>query len=145
MAINIIPLQKDSYQDIIQVWEASVRATHSFLSEADIQFYKPLILNQYLDQLSLFGILDHANKLAGFIGIEGVKIQMLFVHPDNFQQGVGRALCMYSVEELGICQVDVNEDNPGACLFYSKLGFKIAGRSPLDESGKPFPILHLAI
>ncbi|MBO6762089.1 MAG: GNAT family N-acetyltransferase, partial [Roseivirga sp.] len=42
-------VDKSEYTSIIEVWEASVRATHHFLSEADIAYFKPLILNQYLD------------------------------------------------------------------------------------------------
>jgi hypothetical protein len=29
---------------LLDVWEAAVRATHDFLSESDIQFFKPLVL-----------------------------------------------------------------------------------------------------
>ena len=28
---------------LVDVWEAAVRATHHFLSESDIQFFKPLV------------------------------------------------------------------------------------------------------
>jgi putative acetyltransferase len=27
----------------LEVWKASVRATHHFLAEADLQFFKPLV------------------------------------------------------------------------------------------------------
>ena len=35
---------KENYQEIVNVWEASVRATHDFLKEEDIEYFKPLIL-----------------------------------------------------------------------------------------------------
>ena len=35
------------YDELLTVWEASVRSTHHFLAEKDIQFYKPLIREQY--------------------------------------------------------------------------------------------------
>lgn len=31
------------YDELLTVWEASVRSTHHFLAEKDIQFYKPLL------------------------------------------------------------------------------------------------------
>lgn len=34
------------YDELIQLWEASVRSTHHFLTEDDIQYYKPLIRNE---------------------------------------------------------------------------------------------------
>jgi putative acetyltransferase len=33
----------DDFDEITTVWEASVRATHHFLSEGDILFFRPLI------------------------------------------------------------------------------------------------------
>jgi putative acetyltransferase len=122
-----------------------VRASHHFLSEEDIQFYKPLIYHDYLKVLSLFGTHSSSGRLAGFIGLAGAKIEMLFVHPDDFGKGIGSELCLFAVRDLGATQVDVNEDNEGACGFYQKLGFKVIGRSPLDPSGNPFPILHLLL
>lgn len=93
--------------------------------------------------LTLFGIRHASGALAGFIGVAERKIEMLFVHPDDFGKGIGQTLCRFAVEQLRAWEVDVNEDNPGALKFYMKMGFKVIGRSPLDPSGKPFPILHL--
>lgn len=31
------------YDELLSIWEEAVRSTHHFLTEADIQFYKPLI------------------------------------------------------------------------------------------------------
>ena len=49
--MNILVAVKDEYAEIVEVWEVSVRATHDFLSEDDIQFFKPLILNEYLSEV----------------------------------------------------------------------------------------------
>ena len=35
------------YDELLTVWEASVRSTHHFLAEKDIQFYKPLIRRNF--------------------------------------------------------------------------------------------------
>jgi ribosomal protein S18 acetylase RimI-like enzyme len=43
----------------------------------------------------------------------------------------------------GDLTVDVNEQNPAARGFYEALGFVVVGRSPLDEGGRPFPVLHM--
>jgi putative acetyltransferase len=43
----------------------------------------------------------------------------------------------------GDLTVDVNEQNPAARGFYEALGFVVVGRSPLDDGGRPFPILHM--
>ena len=137
-------IKEDEYEAVVQVWEASVRATHNFLTEADIQYFKPLILNQYLDAVELFGIKDHDNIL-GFLGVDNQKMEMLFVFPDAMGRGIGKALTQYAINHLNVCEVDVNEDNPKAAEFYKRMGFEIVSRSPLDNTGKPFPILHMKL
>lgn len=52
--LNVEPADTADYSEIVEVWEASVRATHVFLGEDDIQHLKPLILNEYLKAVELF-------------------------------------------------------------------------------------------
>ena len=140
----IIRLDDKYYPEIINLWEVSVRASHHFLSPEEIDFYKPLVLKYALPQATLFGISDQ-NKLTGFIGIRGNKIEMLFVHPDNFGQGLGTKLLNFPIREQKCTLIDVNEENPQAYKFYLKNGFKIQSRDETDDNGKPHPILHLHI
>lgn len=37
---NVLP---GDYAELLNVWENSVRATHDFITEEDIEFFKPLI------------------------------------------------------------------------------------------------------
>ena len=64
----------NEYVEVVEVWEASVRATHHFLSEDDIKFLKPLILNEYLSAVELRCVKDAADKIKGFLRvIEGKR------------------------------------------------------------------------
>lgn len=78
-----------------------------------------------------------------FMGIEGRRLEMLFVTPSERGQGLGRRLLAYGVEQFGVDALDVNEQNPQARGFYEHLGFEVAGRSELDGQGNPYPILHM--
>ncbi|NWL80663.1 GNAT family N-acetyltransferase [Pseudomonas taiwanensis] len=129
-------------QRLIEVWEGAVRATHNFLSEDDIQFFKPLVRDAYLDAVQVACLRDAAGSITGFIGTDGEKVEMLFVDPALRGQGLGRRLMEHALA-LGARIVDVNEQNPQAVGFYLRLGFVQYDRSPVDGSGKPFPILHL--
>lgn len=140
---KIVPVSKEDYAEIVDVWEASVRATHDFLTEDDIAQLKPMVLNKYLDAVDLDCVKNTAGKIVGFIGIQGDRIEMLFIDPDYRGKSVGKFLTRYAVEEIGATKVDVNEQNPQAVGFYEHFGFEIIGRSPLDGQGKPFPLLHL--
>lgn len=130
---------------LLEVWEAAVRATHDFLEEHDIQLLKPLLIEQYFPQVQLSCMRGDDGTIAGFLGYAEGKVEMLFVDPQHHGMGIGRALLNDAVTRLGANQVDVNEQNPKALGFYLSQGFAVAGRSPLDGGGRPFPILHLRL
>lgn len=134
--------EKKDYQEIITVWEASVRGTHHFLKEEDIQFFRPFILNEYLAAVDLYYVRDNGN-IAGFMGFSADAIEMLFIHPDSRGKGIGKLLAEFAIQQKNITKVDVNEDNVQAVGFYEKMDFAIISRSPVDGFGKPYPLLHM--
>lgn len=129
---------------LLKIWEASVRATHVFLSRQDIIDLRP-------DVKDAFSMMDHlycakeGGKMVGFMGVKGRKIEMLFISPDMRGKGIGKGLVAFALSALKVNAVDVNEQNPQAIGFYERMGFHIASRSELDEQGRPFPILHMQI
>lgn len=141
----IVPVAESDYSRIVEVWEASVRATHDFLTEVDIQVMKPLILHEYLHAVELAAVRDEAGELIGFLGTADRKIEMLFVAPEARGKGVGRRLVEHAVGRLGCDSVDVNEQNPQAVGFYERMGFRVSGRSERDGQGNPFPLLHMTL
>ena len=136
---------KEDHAQIIAVWESSVRATHHFLQESDILFYKSLIADQFLDMVDLYAIRDTDRNITGFLGVSDDNIEMLFIHPGSQGKGLGKTLLLFGIHNLGMRKVDVNEQNEAALKFYNQFGFKQVNRSALDGMGKPFPILHLEI
>lgn len=140
---EITPLQPGDHPRMLEVWEASVRATHHFLSEADVAFFRPLVPEAFLQMTELVGVRDEAGEVVGFLGTAEGKIEMLFIDPAWRGKGIGRRLLTHAVEEIGATTVDVNEQNEQAVGFYLRMGFEVEGRSDLDGLGKPFPLLHL--
>ena len=145
MKNQISNIDKSEYQEVVEVWEASVRATHHFLKEEDIRFFRPLILDQYLDAVELRCVRDESGNIMGFSGVAEQNLEMLFIHPDHFGQGLGKRLLENAIEEFAITHVDVNEENQQAVGFYEKQGFKVFSRSEKDPTGKPYPILHMEL
>ena len=81
------------YDELIQLWEASVRSTHHFLTEDDIQYYKPLIRNEYFRAVELYIIRDRkTEQITAFMGLSDELIEMLFVHPAQQGEGLGKTL-----------------------------------------------------
>ena len=129
----------------MEVWEASVRATHDFVSEANIEVFRPLVLTEFGEIQHLAGLRDDDGLLVGFVGVADGKLEMLFLDPPARGQGGGKLLLDHAVRVFGATTLDVNEQNPQAVGFYLHQGFQITGRSPLDGLGNPYPLLHLAL
>lgn len=134
------------YPDILQIWEASVRATHHFLTEKDIDFYKTLLQeNQVFRAVHLVVARNSTHEIVGFMGVAGDKLEMLFLRPESRGKGIGKILIKHAIEELHIKKVDVNEQNEEAVNFYRHMGFQVIARSALDATGKSYPTLHLQL
>ncbi|UKT63948.1 GNAT family N-acetyltransferase [Pedobacter mucosus] len=138
-----IPTKTD-YPEIITLWEKSVVATHHFLTKRDIKAYKNLILNQFLDQVDLYCYRNEF-KILGFIGLNQDMIQMLFIHPDARNKGIGKQLLLFAIEQKRCTKVHVNEQNEQAKGFYKHFGFQIMERFDHDSAGKPYPILAMEL
>lgn len=137
-------VNKNDYIVLIEIWEESVRTTHSFLTDQEIDRLKKLVFEKYFDAVTTLKCFkNNANDILGFCGILNKKIEMLFVSPSAQGQGIGTALCQYAVDHYGATKVDVNEQNPRAIQFYKKMGFRVVERSELDSEGQPYPILHM--
>lgn len=137
-------LTKGNYDVFLSVWERSVRATHDFLGEEDIMRIRAMLLPDLLEMVDVYGRFDAADKLMGFVGVANGKLEMLFVDPSYFRQGLGKELLQFAEQHLGADHLDVNEQNPRAAGFYQSMGYIIAGRSEKDGQGQPFPLLHMA-
>jgi putative acetyltransferase len=142
---GVFPVEAVDFPRVVEVWEASVRATHHFVSEADIQLFKPIVQNELPQIALLVCVRDELGQVAGFSAVVEQKVEMLFIHPHARGQGAGKRLLTYAIKVFGATTLDVNEQNQQAVGFYLHMGFKIAGRSDLDGMGKPYPLLHLYI
>lgn len=130
---------------LLEVWESSVRATHNFLSNEEI-----LEIKKYVPE-ALSGIShliiktnEDENPIA-FMGIENNKLEMLFIAPKYRGKGIGRKMLLYGIENYGVNDLAVNEDNPLAKGFYEHMGFKVYERHELDDQGKPYPVLYMRL
>jgi putative acetyltransferase len=129
---------------LVEIWLRSVRATHTFLTEDDIQSLLPPT-REYLtsDQPELWVLCADTGVVMGFMGMAGNSVDALFLAPEFRGQGGGRRLIRHAQELRGELTVDVNEQNGAARQFYEACGFVIEGRSALDDAGRPFPVLHM--
>jgi len=132
-------------RQLVDVWEASVRATHDFLAEADVVRIRGQVGDALRDVAALYAVRDAGGSPVAFMGIAGDELEMLFAHPAVFGRGVGRMLLRFAVRECGVRRLCVNEQNLRARRFYRRAGFEIAGRTECDGRGNPFPLLNMEL
>jgi len=127
------------------IWKESVKATHFFLSDEEIEGIAPYVPTALKEIPRLVVAVDDRTEPCGFMGIDGGRLEMLFIHPKNRGCGLGKQLILYGIEHFSVNEVGVNEQNPQAKGFYEHMGFQVYGRSELDEQGNPYPILYMKL
>lgn len=127
---------------LVGIWRSAIDATHDFLSAEDRDQIERALSSDYLRAVRVT-VAEADGRPVGFAGTAGDRLEMLFVDDGFRGQGVGTALLDFAVRELGVTELDVNEQNPQAVSFYLRRGFEVAGRSDLDPAGRPYPLLHM--
>jgi putative acetyltransferase len=142
---TIRPVRDSDRAFLVPIWERAVRATHHFLTVADIEHLRPLVAKELHDgSIDIWVLVNATDVPLGFIGIAAERIEALFLDPLVHGCGGGRRLVAHAQAlRDGALAVDVNEQNETARAFYEHLGFRVVGRSDLDDAGRPFPLLHL--
>ena len=130
-------------EGLLAIWESSVRATHLFLREGDVERLRPFV-KQGLQEVPLLFYAEEKGAPCAFLGMDGDSIEMLFVAAEARGRGIGSAL-MRQALALGASRVDVNEQNPQALDFYRRFGFEVKSRKAVDSLGLPYPILHCTL
>lgn len=130
-------------EQLLEVWERSVRATHLFLSEDEIRSIKDYVPKALQGIAHLVVAEDMSGNPVAFMGIEAGSLEMLFVAPEERGKGLGKRLIRYGIENYGLERLAVNEQNPQAKGFYEHMGFTVYKRTELDEQGNPYPLLYM--
>lgn len=148
MKIEIIEVKDRNLikiDQLVEVWESSVKATHLFLSDTEIENIKKFV-PQAIEQVMHFIIAENEEQLpVAFMGIEDEKLEMLFVSPSERGKGIGKQLIQHGIEKYAINELAVNEQNPQARGFYEHMGFQVYKRTDHDEQGNPYPLLYMKL
>lgn len=130
---------------LLNIWETSVRATHHFLSDAEVEKIKEYVPQALNGVTHLIIAENDSIEPVAFMGIENARLEMLFLSPAERGKGLGRQLMQYGIQNYGIQELTVNEQNPQAAGFYEHLGFQTYKRTDLDEEGNPYPLLYMKL
>lgn len=143
--INVTDRNSILVEQLLKIWESSVKATHLFLSEneiAEIRKYVP----QALKEIPHLVIVENENQMpVGFMGIVEQHLEMLFISNEERGKGFGKELLKYGIDKYAVNDLAVNEQNPLAKGFYEYMGFEVYKRTENDEQGNPYPLLYMKL
>ncbi|GFI02435.1 putative N-acetyltransferase YjaB [Lachnospiraceae bacterium] len=132
-------------EQLLKVWESSVKATHLFLSENEIENIKKYV-PQALKEIPYLIIVEDKNQIpVGFMGIVEQHLEMLFLSHEERGKGLGKELLKYGIDKYSVNDLAVNEQNPLAKGFYEHMGFEVYKRTECDEQGNPYPLLYMRL
>lgn len=132
-------------QQLLEVWEKSVRTTHLFLSDGEIKNIKEYVPQALSGIAHLVIVEDDRNYPVALMGVEDDTLEMLFVTPEERGKGLGKSLIQYGIEKYAVKKLTVNEQNPQAKGFYEHMGFQVYKRADHDEQGNDYPLLYMKL
>lgn len=142
MALTIRRSRRDEGEKLVSIWCRSVDATHHFLSP-DYRIELEELVRSFLPEAPLWVAVTEKDEPVAFMLLTEQHIDALFVDPDMRGSGVGKLLIEYALSLASTLTTDVNEQNDQAVGFYKKMGFKVTGRTEVDDLGRPYPLLKL--
>ena len=141
----IRPATPADHGALYEIWAAAVDATNNFLSPDDREMFGRLVRDQYIPGVALT-VAELDGEPVAFLGMSQANVDSLFVRADRHGQGIGRAMLDHAQAIAGApLTVQVNEQNPQAVRFYERYGFERIGRTELDDMGRPYPTLQMAM
>ena len=130
---------------LLEVWESSVKATHLFLSEEEIENIKNYVPQAIQEIPYLIIAVNEHQVPVGFMGIAEQHLEMLFISDEERGKGLGRELLTFGIEKYSVNDLAVNEQSPLAKGFYEYMEFKVYKRTECDEQGNPYPLLYMKL
>lgn len=130
---------------LLNIWEDSVRATHSFLSDVEVKQIGEYVPQALRSVERLIVAEDESGRMIAFMGTEKHRLEMLFISSEERGKGIGKRLLQYGIQNYSMKEVTVNEQNPQAVGFYEHMGFETYKRTDCDEEGNPYPLLYMKL
>lgn len=131
----------EQIRELTEVWGRSVRATHGFLTEAEIRRIRGDVPHALAEVPHLVA----AEEKGRYLVFLGASEGMLFLASEERGKGIGRQLLEQGIRKYGVRELTVNEQNPNAAEFYTCMGFVPYKRTETDEEGGLSPFYYMRL
>lgn len=108
-AISIEDRNPILVEQLVKVWKGSVKETHTFLSDEEINHIQEYVPQALREVPHLMIIEDDHGFPCAFMGINEHKLEMLFVSPEARGRGLGKKLIETGIREYSVNELGVNE------------------------------------
>lgn len=142
---ELIDRPSNLINNLIEIWEDSVKATHLFLSSSEIKSIKKYVPQALREVEHLMIIKNKKQKIIAFAGVDNQRLEMLFIKNSERGKGYGKQLLNHVIKKYQINELTVNEQNPQAVAFYKHMGFNTYKRTEIDEQGNSYPLLYMKL
>lgn len=97
---ELIDRPSNLINNLIEIWEDSVKATHLFLSSPEIKSIKKYVPQALLEVDHLLIIKDKKQKIIAFAGVDNQKLEMLFIKNSERGKGYGKQLLNHVIKNI---------------------------------------------
>ncbi|WFE39864.1 GNAT family N-acetyltransferase [Micromonospora sp. WMMD998] len=124
--IAIRPYAEDDWPAIARIHDAA--RLDELRGSAGVDAFRTLA--QTADAEGLFDghvwVAETAGRVAGFVALADDEVTWLYVDPQRYRQGIGRALLRHALSAAGPrVEVTVLDGNPAALALYESEGFTL--------------------
>ena len=142
---EIRPLQEQDWADLLRVHDAA--RPDELDGSCDPRAFVPLAEDPEIEELkkSRIWVAETDGRVVGFTAVDGGYLGWLYVDPNFYGRGIGRALLQHALQEQGgKSWTIVLEGNTPALNLYRSEGFEIVDRFESDNAGYPCTCLRLS-
>ncbi len=133
--MQVRPYRDSDFEQLIAGWRAASVVAHPFLTPDFLEAEAESVRDVYIDAADSW-VVELDGKVVGFIALLGGEIGALFVHPNHWRSGIGRALVNQAVESHSRLHLVVFAENTIGRAFYKRYGFVEGDRSLHKATGQ---------
>ena len=126
---------------LLDIWERSVKATHLFLSDGEIENIKEYVPRALMGVENLTVAENEDGQSVAFMGTESGTLEMLFIAPEERGKGLGKRLFRYGIDHLGGKRTGGQRAEPAGKGLLRAHGFSRLQTNGARRTGRPLSAL----
>lgn len=143
MAIHIRPYRPCDLAAVLSIWDSATGQAYNFLDQGFLARERASIARDYIPHSEVW-VAELMGETRGFIALQGIEVNGLFVALQFQHLGVGRALLEHALSLRGMLDLEVYSTNAAALAFYRAAGFEPLYEHLHEASGQLVQRLSLS-